>query len=891
MIKLVGFLRRHRSFVFMFLALPLVGLILGGRFKLDVLPEREFPTFEVVFSSPGIQAEENLRRVTEVVERVFNGVPGLLHLQSVTRDERVSVSLIFHKKLERDEATLFLQERIDRVKLELPRDVARIEVNAIEYPVPADLLIEFSQPISTAELRRALGPLIDGITKSVPDLSQKAEILVTPDPDALNREKLPLSQVLQSLRASGVLASLGEKAGIVYQLGSTFSSLDELRAVIVGARGHRPVTLQQVAKIELRPSPRDNKLSLWIDPTRERISDYSDRLRELDPGSRVTKGARAGVIDMLLLPALGLAVILGLQTLFARIVFRGWSMLWLMLVFDLLLGSHFFFWLIRTRGKVTLPDLTACLLAMSVGTMYFLLLFTRIRAFFLPKLSLPKTVESTDQASLIGLAELLPTFLCLSFALYFLSFGILSTDLNVPSRLILSSFFSFGLPNVFLLLIFVPAVIDNRLIKNALSTPAAPMPWSMSRNQVRRWAFACGILASLAPALFYLMPIGIAPIDASKQSHLATLMREARGYGASLAFLRTPVTGAVDAAATGLPTVLRNRLAAYQLMEFSPVGLKHLAALDVVGFQQAVRSLAARDTIGFLASGAEDIGVKLSPGLVQTENLGDIALAAKAKDGEAKNLRLLVDSRIDFLASEIHRNRMQAADLVELDTSITKGNFKVGPSNGIVATQWTSYMMGQIDAFNWQHVSVAAFLYLLLALYLNSFVRATILVGLLGVPYSVGSGLRMLAPGVFHADSLWLFAFVPWLSLVQLLVLARIADVERIRGHDRDLVVNECRLQVAPSVLISILFFPATLAIVGCFSMSGLVPEPGLWKEALGAGVIGAIITWLTALRIFPLFYLEAEETVERLVIQSVLRARALRRKIFGSEPNTRKEL
>lgn len=879
MIKLVGFLRKHRSFVFLFLALPFFGLVLGGRFKVDVLPEREFPTFEVLFSSPGIQAEENLRRVTEVSERVFNGAPGLLHLQSSTRDEAVSVKLIFHKKLTRDQATLFLQERIDRVKLEIPRDVTRIEVNSIPYSDPADLHVEFTRPVSTEELRRVLGTLADGITRSSPDLAERSEVRIMPDPDLLNREKLPLSQILQALRASGILASIGEKAGIVYQLGSRFGTLDDLKGLIVGARGHRPITLHQVARVDLVPSPAAKTLSLWVDPTREKVGEYAERLRALDPGAKIETPTRDQIVRMLLLPAVGLAILLGLQTLFARVIFGGWSMLWLMLLFDFFLGSHFFFWLVRVRGEVTLPDLTACLLSVGVGTMYFLILFARIRTFFLPRLNLAKTVESTDQASLFGLAELLPTFLCLSIALYFLSFGVLSTDLNIPSRLVLSSFFSFGLPNVFLLLIFVPAVIDNRLIKNALSAPSVQLSWSMSRPQVLRWTIACWVLGFLAPVVFYMMPIGVSPGNRVDSNDIASLLREARGYGSSLEFLKEPTQ---NGNTSSLKSVLSSRSSVYRVMEFSPVGLKQLAGLDVVGFQQALRSISGGDAVGFLATGAEDLKVKLSSKLIKTEDLGDVALAAKLQGGDAKNLRLLVDSKIESLPSEIHRNRMQASDWVGLDTVRTRGNLKARPPSELRATQWSSYVLDQIDDFNWQHVSVVAFLYLLLSLYLNSFVRAATLVGLMGFPYAIAAGLRAIVPGVFHADSLWLFAFVPWLCLVQLLVLARVADVERTRGHDRDPVVDDCRIQLAPSVFIATLFFPSALAILGALSLTGVMAEPGLWREGLGAGVLGAIVTGYTAQRIFPLFYLEAEETVERLVIQSVLKARRLRRRIFN---------
>ena len=127
------------------------------------------------------------------------------------------------------------------------------------------------------------------------------------------------------------------------------------------------------------------------------------------------------------------------------------------------------------------------------------------------------------------------------------------------------------------------------------------------------------------------------------------------------------------------------------------------------------------------------------------------------------------------------------------------------------------------------------------------------------------TALRQVFPSFYHADSLWILYVPVLLGLLQILVLTRIIDIERTRGHDRDLCVDEVRKEMAPGIYLCSWVFVIGLILGGVCELLSIIPSMGLWKEGLFISLCCALILPLSTHVFFPLFYLESEETLSRI--------------------------
>lgn len=854
MLKAIRYLSQRKRFIVLVLSAPLLGVFFRTRFHFECLPENPNPRFQVQFSVPHRIAAEIETRVTEVAEKHFNGLPDLISMESVTSDHQATLTLIFRKTMTAHKAHLLVQEKLDQIKLAIPRDVETIRVERIKPARPADLGFRFKEPVAVTHIRDLLSPVSSVFGRTIPPLNQGIILKIVPDPVRLAREQLALTDLVEALKVSGMSTDLGTQSGILFAVGRAYDSALQLEATVVGARGARPVTLREVANISVETPGKTNHLEIWFDSNASSPKEITRLLRSLSVPYTVERPYFRSLTRLSLKPVVGILCVVFLQLVFFRLGFGKGLRLFTLPIFDGLISIHYIFWRGLFSGGLTILDLHALCLTLIVGTIFWILLFARIRTHLMPQVHLIKFPLPIEQATLFSLGELLPSFILLSVALWLFDLPILLSHVSTPGTFLLSGFFSTGLPVLLCILVFMPILTDYEWIKPSSLKVSRPRHWNSKRNtdRIALALLILGIPASIVTLHFFPLSV-VREFDQS--------MKMFRGHGANFTYL-APESEIPRFSKDGMQSHELNERAAYLFWEFTPLGLRRLPSVKLSNFEPAVKQLESSEAFGFL--GERHIPLKFGGLGAEHGDFGNLLLAPKDPNDKPMPIRLLASVDLRMQSSRILRNRMIRSDQVTLPAKYHRNDLKKTPSKEYLPTQWTQYLLAGITRFNRTHLVAMVFFLLLLSFYLNHFLRAGML-----VMYALTMTTLVLFAyvwiGDFHIDSLWLLYFPPWLGLLGYIVISRVIDVERSRGYDRDLVVKEVRLQFVPSVVMALGFALASLFCLGLLEWIPRPPGLGLWHEAVFLSLLGTVQGWLLFRYLFPVIYLKSEATLDRL--------------------------
>ncbi|MCI0436670.1 MAG: efflux RND transporter permease subunit [Gemmatimonadetes bacterium] len=108
-----------------YLAMVFLGVLSFFRLPVDLLPDVAYPRLVVVTNYPEVAPAEVEHFITEPIERQVSTVPGVEHVESVTREGLSLVFLRFAWGSDMDFAALNVRERLDAVRDQLPETADR----------------------------------------------------------------------------------------------------------------------------------------------------------------------------------------------------------------------------------------------------------------------------------------------------------------------------------------------------------------------------------------------------------------------------------------------------------------------------------------------------------------------------------------------------------------------------------------------------------------------------------------------------------------------------------------------------------------------------------------------------------------------------------------------
>jgi len=264
--RLIVFALTQRMFV-----LLLVAVLIGfGGYAINNLPIEAFPDVQDVqvrvISQMSGQAPEDIERTISLpIEREMAGVPNLINVRSVSITGLSIVTLTFSEGTNNYFARQQVTEKLSTVTLPasvqpqlapLSTAVGEVYRYTIDAPGLSDTEIRTLQDWT---IRPALR-MTPGVADVVSFGGAIKEFHIEIDPLILRKYQITLNQLSQAVSngnssAGGGLIKHGDASFVVRSAG-LFSSLDDIRRVVITARQGQPITVGDVATIKETERPR-----------------------------------------------------------------------------------------------------------------------------------------------------------------------------------------------------------------------------------------------------------------------------------------------------------------------------------------------------------------------------------------------------------------------------------------------------------------------------------------------------------------------------------------------------------------------------------------------------------------------------------------------------------
>ncbi|MBK1646889.1 multidrug transporter AcrB, partial [Thiocapsa imhoffii] len=261
--------------------LAVVGLLLG-LFAILVTPREEEPQINVTFADifipfPGASATEVEHLVAGPAEQVLSEIKGIEHIFSVSRPGMAVVTVQYKVGEDNTDAVVRLFSKVLANQDWLPPNLGVgtpiVKPKGIDdVPIITATLWSDDPAVGAFELGQVAHALEQEIkrvpgTRDVFTIGAPSQVVrVLLDPQALAGYQIDLTDLRRTLQAGNVtrdnLTVTANNEEILVQAGTFLSCPDELRQLVVGLHGGRPVHLGDVATLERGPQQPDAYVSM-----------------------------------------------------------------------------------------------------------------------------------------------------------------------------------------------------------------------------------------------------------------------------------------------------------------------------------------------------------------------------------------------------------------------------------------------------------------------------------------------------------------------------------------------------------------------------------------------------------------------------------------------------
>ncbi|OKH26610.1 cation transporter [Hydrococcus rivularis NIES-593] len=239
------------------------GFLVLTQMPLDVFPNFAPPQVEIMTEAPGLAPEEVESLVTQPIESVINGTPGLETLRSASAVGLSSVRATFSLDTEIYRARQLVTERLQQARSQLPQGVENPEVLPVSSPLGWTVKYAFtSETTPMMEVWRIVNWQVKNRLLAVPGVSNvvifggdERQYQVLVNPDKLKAFNVSLDDVTKAAQAANANAPGGflitpDQETLVRGVGR-IESIEQLKKSVIKAKNGTPILLEQVADVQI----------------------------------------------------------------------------------------------------------------------------------------------------------------------------------------------------------------------------------------------------------------------------------------------------------------------------------------------------------------------------------------------------------------------------------------------------------------------------------------------------------------------------------------------------------------------------------------------------------------------------------------------------------------
>jgi multidrug efflux pump subunit AcrB len=244
--------------------LVIIAALLLGAFSIFETPREEepqivVPMLDVFVQMPGGSSDEVAQRVSLPMERLLREVPGVEYIYSISHPGVSMLVVRFYVGTKEEDAIIQtynkLYSNLDRIPPGVSQPI--IKVRSID-DVPILALTLWGKNYDSYRLRQIAGELenslkpLDGVSETRIIGGQPRQIRVMLDTQRLAGYGLTPTAVVAQLQSANSRSQVGsfsrDNRELQVDAGVFFTSIDDLRQVVIGVHSGRPVYLRDVAE-------------------------------------------------------------------------------------------------------------------------------------------------------------------------------------------------------------------------------------------------------------------------------------------------------------------------------------------------------------------------------------------------------------------------------------------------------------------------------------------------------------------------------------------------------------------------------------------------------------------------------------------------------------------
>lgn len=242
------------------LAIAVLGVLAILQTPREENPQIQMPGALVTVRLPGAPPAEVEELVVRPLEQIITELNGVDHVYSTAQDSQGSVQVMFKVGESKEQSLVRLYDRLLSNVSRLPSDASMPQVTSVDVD---DLPVLTVTLASSAYNDYALKRLADRMAErlhSIDDVSvvkvyggRDRQISVALDPDRLQAFGVTFNQVLSAFSAANLSAELEPTVqdGAVKSLKvqGQLTSIEQIRHLVVGVSGERPILIQDIATL------------------------------------------------------------------------------------------------------------------------------------------------------------------------------------------------------------------------------------------------------------------------------------------------------------------------------------------------------------------------------------------------------------------------------------------------------------------------------------------------------------------------------------------------------------------------------------------------------------------------------------------------------------------
>jgi hydrophobic/amphiphilic exporter-1 (mainly G- bacteria), HAE1 family len=254
-------IKRPTLIVVLFSVLAILGLFSYGQLKYELLPKMTPPVVTVSIVYPGASPSEVETSVTKPVEEAVSAIEKISAITSTSTEGLSVVTIEFNNSANIDKSLQDAQRKVNEVRDRLPDDVKEPVITRFALDEVPVLRLGATSSLSDTDFYALLKDNVKPALSSVAGVGEvylvggrEREIKVNIDPDRIESYGLTVSDVLKEVGKANLDFPTGKirdsDKQFVVRLAGKFSSLDELKNLVLRYSSDGPVYLRDVAEVE-----------------------------------------------------------------------------------------------------------------------------------------------------------------------------------------------------------------------------------------------------------------------------------------------------------------------------------------------------------------------------------------------------------------------------------------------------------------------------------------------------------------------------------------------------------------------------------------------------------------------------------------------------------------